>query len=261
LTFVRNVAMLAVVIFHAVAAYSTVTPHWYSHDGSLVVADIVRKVFDPVMMPIFFFVAGYFGLASLKRKGVWPFLKGKLVRIGIPWLIAVFIFIPLAGYKDVASETSFVAHLLAYLKQIGTLRFLPIYNEGASQMDYWFLPLLLVFFFALGLFYSILRGRKATRREAPRPTTPQTPSNRSILLALLLTGTLTSVVSFLPRWSFLFQVGFLLTCFSRSNPPAWFCTLPTFDWASTHTLRTSHGFADPRLSAVRSRCVCRSHRF
>ena len=49
--FVRNVAMLAVVVFHAVAAYSTVTPHWYSHDGSSVVADIVRKVFDPVMMP------------------------------------------------------------------------------------------------------------------------------------------------------------------------------------------------------------------
>ena len=32
--FVRNVAILAVVIFHAVAAYSTVTPHWSSHDGS-----------------------------------------------------------------------------------------------------------------------------------------------------------------------------------------------------------------------------------
>lgn len=188
--FVRNVAILSIVIIHAVSAYSTVTPHWPLHDGSSVVADIVRMVFDTLIMPIFFFVAGYFGLASLQRKDVWPFLKSKLRRIGIPWLLAIFILIPLLDYLRVmndGSNTSFLAQWLMYLKQAGTLRAIPLSSEGINQWHYWFLSLILSFFFAFSLFYSILKGRKT-----PRSTTPRTSSNRSILQALLLTGALTS---------------------------------------------------------------------
>ncbi len=116
---VRNLAMLSVVLFHAVAAYSTVTPHWSVHDGSSFAADIIRKVFDVFMMPIFFFVAGYFALPSLLKKGAWQFLRGKFNRLGIPWLFAIFVIIPIFQYlgrmKAVGTITSALFGLLDYV--------------------------------------------------------------------------------------------------------------------------------------------------
>jgi glucan biosynthesis protein C len=39
---------------------------------------------DVPIMPILFFLAGYFALRSLQKRGTWLFLKDKLVRIGMP---------------------------------------------------------------------------------------------------------------------------------------------------------------------------------
>ena len=59
----RNVTMLFVVLCHAVAAYSTVTPYWPVHNGHSVIAYLLRQ-----------------------SKGAGPFLRGKFKRLGIPWL-------------------------------------------------------------------------------------------------------------------------------------------------------------------------------
>ena len=133
--FVRNVSILTVVGIHAISAYSTVTPHWNLHDGSSYVADILRMVFDVFVMPIFFFVAGYFGLASIQRKDVQPFLKSKLRRIGIPWIFGVFILIPLLDFIRPSSEssyTSFLSYWVAYLKQAGTLRTMSLASRSGG---------------------------------------------------------------------------------------------------------------------------------
>ena len=81
---VRNVALLSVILYHAVAAYSTMVPWWSVHDGTSVLADFVRKVFDVYMMPVFFFVAGYFALPSLQKKGLGSFIRDKFKRLGDP---------------------------------------------------------------------------------------------------------------------------------------------------------------------------------
>jgi peptidoglycan/LPS O-acetylase OafA/YrhL len=185
---VRNVTLLAVILFHAVGSYSTVTPHWHNHDGSSVVADVLREVVDAFIMPVFFFISGYFGLASLQRKGVKSFLKGRLRRIGLPWLIAVFVFIPLAEYNGLTTKSRFVTYWLEYVYQTGTPRAVSISSEGPSQMHFWFLSLLLFFLCALCLFY---RGSQALHSSAPRA-----PERRSIRRALLLTGALTSAGHF-----------------------------------------------------------------
>jgi fucose 4-O-acetylase-like acetyltransferase len=33
------------------------------------------------MMPVLFFVAGYFALPSMEKKGLWEFLKDKVRRL------------------------------------------------------------------------------------------------------------------------------------------------------------------------------------
>src|SRR5512144_3116961 len=74
---IRYLMIVLVVIYHSVAAYATVAPHFPYHDTTFVAADIIRELLDVFMMPVLFFVAGYFALASLEKKGVGEFLKDK----------------------------------------------------------------------------------------------------------------------------------------------------------------------------------------
>jgi glucans biosynthesis protein C len=53
---------------------------------------------DVPIMPILFFLAGYFALRSLQKRGTWLFLKDKLVRIGIPWIFGALFLAPLITY-------------------------------------------------------------------------------------------------------------------------------------------------------------------
>lgn len=116
--------MLSVVLLHAVAAYSTVTPHWGLHDRTFVAADIIRHLLDVFQMPVFFFVAGYFAFSSLNKLGWRRFINAKLRRIGIPWLLAIIFVIPMIFSKIVhmnQSHLSFfasVAHLSQELRDI-----------------------------------------------------------------------------------------------------------------------------------------------
>jgi hypothetical protein len=191
---VRNLAMLSVVAYHAVAAYSTVTPHWGLHDGSFVIADVIRHLFDVFQMPVFFFVAGYFALPSLTRHGWWVFLKGKLKRIGIPWVLGVFLLVPVfrhMGHEmmDGGPHPAFWADWLAYLKSFGTFQIGLFTPERTSQFHFWFLSLLLSFFVIVGLYHAV-RGGRSVFNEGSRIRLPA--SSKSILATLFAAAVLTS---------------------------------------------------------------------
>jgi hypothetical protein len=52
------------------------------------------------MMPVLFFTAGYFTLPSLEKRGVWEFLKDKVIRLLVPWAVVVLVFTPLLFYDQ-----------------------------------------------------------------------------------------------------------------------------------------------------------------
>jgi glucan biosynthesis protein C len=197
---VRNLAMLSVVLYHAVAAYSTITPHWSVHDGSSTIADMIRQLFDVFMMPVFFFVAGYFALPSLMKQGTWKFLKGKFRRLGVPWLLAILIIVPLLQHvlqkkADVGhSVPPFWQYWIAYIKSIGGFQIGPYTAERVSQMHFWFLSLLITFFIALGLFEA-MRNKGIGPSDSPPIKSPA--SNKSILKAFLTVAVLTSLGYFI----------------------------------------------------------------
>ncbi len=194
---VRNLAMLSVVLFHAVAAYSTVTPHWGLHDGTFAAADVIRHLFDVFQMPVFFFVAGYFALPSLTKQGWGRFINGKLRRIGVPWLIAVLFVIPMMYAKSVQANPShppFWSQWLAYLKSFGTCHIGLIGPDRLSQFHFWFLSLLLSFFIVLALSRAV-SDKMAFGVAASKVRTPA--SSKSILTALLSTTIMASLVYFL----------------------------------------------------------------
>ena len=87
------------------------------------------------MMALMFFLSGLFVAPSLARKGSWPFLTGRLLRIGLPLVLVIAILTPLAyypAYRITAADTSIAAFWQAWLD-------LPFWPPGPQ----WFLSLLL----------------------------------------------------------------------------------------------------------------------
>src|SRR5512136_2688051 len=155
----RYLMVVLVVVYHAVAAYAIVAPHWIVHDTHTLAADIIRELFDVFVMPVLFFAAGYFALPSLEKKGVWEFLKDKVKRLLIPWALAVLIILPLALYdQPVKPVRPFWRYWLSYLNSFKVqLRFTQAPVGPTTQTIYWFISLLFVFFLLFALVYTLVR--------------------------------------------------------------------------------------------------------
>ena len=80
--FVRVLALFGVILFHASGAYANI-PYWSVQNGTSIVAIGIRELVDVFIMPLFFFLAGYFTLSSLRKKGSWGFFKSKFWELGL----------------------------------------------------------------------------------------------------------------------------------------------------------------------------------
>ena len=64
-------------------------------------AGLFNLILDIFMMPVMFFISGYFAPMSLKRKTGRSFLVSRFKRLMVPWILAVLILLPL--YKVIFS--------------------------------------------------------------------------------------------------------------------------------------------------------------
>jgi glucan biosynthesis protein C len=179
----RYLMVVLVVLYHAVAAYAVVAPHWTIHDTSVIGADVIRELFDVFLMPVLFFAAGYFALPSLKKRGGWKFLKDKFQRLIVPWALAVLIILPLALYdQPVKPVRPFWKYWLNYLGSFEVrLRSSQTPVGITTQAVYWYLSLLFFFFLVFALIYALAgRGRTSA---APQPA-----PGRSVAAALAAFG-------------------------------------------------------------------------
>jgi len=94
----RVAMILMVVIHHAAQAYGP-ADWWYfrgdQHADSLATLSAVGGAFR---MSLLFFVAAYFVPRAVDRKGSWQFLRGRLKRLGIPFLVGAATIIPALMY-------------------------------------------------------------------------------------------------------------------------------------------------------------------
>jgi hypothetical protein len=192
---VRNLVMLSVVLYHSAGAYSTVAPYWPVHDGSSIIADGIRELFDVFMMPVFFFLAGYFTLSSLNRQGTVRFLTGKFKRLGVPWFLALFIIIPMSLYFTRVKANPDLVHQpfwqywTTYIADFGTLRIGLLSVDKTNQMHFWFLSLLLTFFLVFLVFYVLKGNLHASSNSL---NVRELASKKSILKVFLFAGVLAS---------------------------------------------------------------------
>jgi hypothetical protein len=103
------------------------------------------------MMQLMFFLSGLFVWPSLQRKGAWAFLYERFVRLGVAFVLGVYLLMPLAYYPVYrvtavdAGWSAFWSHWLA----------LPFWPGGPL----WFLSLVLLFnVIAAGLYWAAPRS-------------------------------------------------------------------------------------------------------
>lgn len=119
--------------------FMPISPDSFSVALNVVVVMITAN--QSFFMNLFFFFSGYFVPRSFDKKGAYVFLTERAKRLGIPFVVYVFLLGPLARRMD----------LLIYYQGSSELPFSNIFEEGPA----WFLNQLIV----LGIAYSFLCGK------------------------------------------------------------------------------------------------------
>src|ERR1700686_5281679 len=91
----RTFVTLLVLLHHSVLNYT-----WFGHGDPKrwLGFDLVVLFNDSFFMAFMFFISGLFVRDSLGRKGPAPFLRDRAWRLGVPYLVSVFVLIPIAYY-------------------------------------------------------------------------------------------------------------------------------------------------------------------
>jgi peptidoglycan/LPS O-acetylase OafA/YrhL len=227
LDYLRAALVILVVLHHVALVYGAGAPFYYVEppltDPLAYLVLLVFILFNQAwFMGALFLIAGYFTPGSYERKGSGSFLKSRMLRLGIPLLIWIFVISPLSsiGYWYIPAEFTGISEPLtwqAYPFLIGL---------GVA----WFLALLLIFSFGYAAW------REPTKNETTSVHESQPPSYLGIglfILALALASYLVRIIipmgkemldfptlSYLPQYLGFFIAGIIA---SRRN---WMRTLP-----------------------------------
>jgi len=141
-------------------------------------------------MGLFFLLAGYFTPGAYDRKGGASFVRDRIIRLGIPWLVYALLIDPLVLYIAHGLPGSFWSFYPLYLHGIGSIADGPI----------WFVELLLFF----SLVYTAWRFLVRSRPQVASGTGPM-PGYLVIFGFILGLGLLSFVVRL--WWTAGFQPG------------------------------------------------------
>ena len=94
----RYLIVLFVMLFHVSAGYSG-WPEYYHETQAGGFFAIMHGIITSIRrMPLLFFIAGYFAMPSLVGRGGVSFCKHKVIRLGVPWVLCIFLVGPLCRF-------------------------------------------------------------------------------------------------------------------------------------------------------------------
>lgn len=178
----RGFTIVLVVLHHAVLAYCTfghVDRLHYALSTAPIVdgqrwraLDVVILLNDGFFMPLLFLLSGLFVRNALVRKGTKAFLRGRLLRLGLPFAVAELTVVPLAYYPSFlqAGGVGSFAEFWAMTVTTGP------WPSGPP----WFIAVLLVFDMAAVL---IVRFSRTPESAAPAPLGLRPGRSFAVLLA------------------------------------------------------------------------------
>lgn len=197
----RAFVIVLVVVLHGSMTYMAYAPPWWyvlDTQNSLFFTILVLLIDIPIML-IMFFIAGYFALPSLVKRGPTNFVKDKFIRVGAPWLIGVLFLAPPTAYmiyytRDVP---------LSFLKFWAT----DFWGDVYQQSVYWFLGVLFFFFIVLSLVYAVSGRLQAVKQHISTPSWQLFASFWAMMtVGMLLMNQFFPVDTWYTRWYiFVFQ--------------------------------------------------------
>lgn len=199
----RYLMVVFVVLLHAAMSYGTFSRHWVVGDAlaNIKLFDMTLLIIDVFAMPVLFFIAGYFALPNIQKKGPGVFLKDKFMRLGIPWLISNIFIVPIITYiyhyshlgrKQLLSYGQFWINWMKTASDFPTGFWSPMYPNivNFNQTAYWFISLLLFFFIIFTIIYIL------TKRICPPSSIQEkTHSGKKMLLIMLSVWLLNIIMS------------------------------------------------------------------
>ncbi|MBN1765267.1 MAG: acyltransferase family protein [Sedimentisphaerales bacterium] len=136
----RTFMIFLVIVLHAALVYekNSIGAAWWivCDPSSSNLPGILFLILNIFVIATIFFISGFLTPLSLKNKKAWAFLKSKLKRLMIPWMIAVLILIPFYKMIFLYSRN---------LPQESWTTYFHWSNGIWSQNWLWFLPVLFVF--------------------------------------------------------------------------------------------------------------------
>lgn len=111
----RTFLTLVVLLHHAVIPY---THFGHTDPKSWIGFDMIVLATDSFFMAMFFFLSGLFVWPGLTRKGPASYLRDRLIRLGLPFVIAALTIIPLAYYAIELRENPDVSFAAFWWKTI-----------------------------------------------------------------------------------------------------------------------------------------------
>lgn len=140
----RSFLTLVVLLHHAVIPYT-----YFGHTDakSWIGFDVIVLATDSFFMAMFFFLSGLFVWPGLKHKTPRAFFGDRLLRLGLPFVIAAFTVIPLAYYAIALRQTPDITFSAFWWKTI---------TAGPWQSGpIWFVWVLLTFDLTASLLYRL----------------------------------------------------------------------------------------------------------
>ena len=162
-----RVALVALVVLHHLSiVYAGNTSFYYvdfigtklATGGFTVFAAMFQLLNQAYFMGLLFFLAGYFTPASFERKGPALFFKDRLIRLGIPLVVFMFILGPLSSIGSYTMPQS-ITHLPALSWSQ--------YPHMIAMGPLWFAALLLIFDVLYVLWRTIRRNAAEGKSWAP----------------------------------------------------------------------------------------------
>lgn len=162
----RSFIILLVVVLHGCIIYMFSAPSWwYVVDNERsIVFDVLVVLLDVPIMPVLFFISGYFAIPTLiKRHSAKEFLKDKFKRVGFPWILGSLIFAPQITYMIYFSRDIPVSFIQFWSRDY--------WNPSVYQQSvYWFLGILFLMFLLLSLAYKLSKNIRTLKQKVTLPS-------------------------------------------------------------------------------------------
>ena len=154
----RAFLMLLGIPYHAAMAYNARVLWDIQSPEKSEILTFLSGVLVTFRMPAFFMVAGYFAAMMLERREPAPWLRGRIIRLGIPFLTGLVLLAPIQiAVIDLESALLGASSMSTALDQVGR----DLVHPGANWvMHLWFLPALLAY---SGILVLLTAGRRFER--------------------------------------------------------------------------------------------------